>query len=1228
MNSRLRVLVLEERLVDAERMIGELHRLGYATDWDRVATESQYLAHLGPELDVILAGYAVGNLGAAEALGMLHEQRLDVAFIVVVEADDEDGAVDCLKAGADDYVVKDRLGRLGPAVRRATEAARWRRRLRSSRAIVQSSVRTAPDRQLFTEVSERAQLERSLVGFYRTSVGGEILDCNPAFARILGYDSREEIMSRRAADFYFHAEHRRRFLNGLQTHGTLWQSATRLRTKNGDSVWVLEDAVLRRQSGRHALDCRDIVEGVVIDISEQQQAEAELERRADHLRAINELAIDLSSARSTDECFQLLADKLKIISGAVAVNASAYDTTEQQLVVKYVSAEGWLVSRASRLLARRIVGWAVPVSDDTYARILDETVTTVSSLPETTFGMVPEPVAGRIQKALGIDRFVGLALADGDDLLGTAVLAFPPDRQPPTDETLKLFGRVAAAALRQRRAEEALTRVSQERRVLLDLVPVGITITDERGAIVDANRLSEELLGISVAEHKQRQYDGPEWDIIRPDGTPMPSDEYASVRALLDQRIVRNVESGIVKPDKNVTWISVSATPIPFEGYGVAIAYADITERKRAEEAVREKEKRLETLFEEALNPIMVVDESQRYVDANEAALAFLECTLDELRGKRVWAFTPPDQLEREVEAHKPFLSRRSHKVDYLVQGEVKTLLLNVVPITISGKTYLYGIGLDVTERQRVMEALQESEERFRRTFEDAASGMAQVSNQGVFIEVNQSFCDMLGYSRSELLGSRFQDVTHAEDQAKPRQVLDAQLAGERDHDHLEKRFVRRDGCVVWALLSTSMVRDPQGNPLYQISQIQNITNQKHAEQELQDRVADLELLSQIGSRIAADLDLDTVLTSAAELLHESFGYYQVFILEVDREAGELVVKTGSGGFTEYIAEGYRQGLDEGIIGWAASRGETVLVNDVEADPRYLNQFPDEVLSKSELSVPIRMGGDVIGVIDVQSKQLDAFWQDDVTVIETLADQIAVAIKNARLYDAERQARRQLRKLASHLQDARERERKQLSQELHDELGQALTAIGYELATIDDELPGQASPGTRKRMRDARSLVRQVDEQVSEMALDLRPSMLDDLGLLPALRWYVRHYATRRDVDLSLELIDLEARLPPALETALYRAVQEALTNVAKHAGATSVRVEVRQEASRIVAVIEDDGRGFNVTEKLHRADRPGLGLLGMEERISSLGGTLSIHSQPGQGTSLTIYLPTRTRHP
>ncbi len=147
---------------------------------------------------------------------------------------------------------------------------------------------------------------------------------------------------------------------------------------------------------------------------------------------------------------------------------------------------------------------------------------------------------------------------------------------------------VARDITEQRQAKEALRQSSEERRVLLDLVPVGITITDETGNIIDANRMSEELLGVPVEEHVRRRYDGPEWQIVRPDGTPMPAEEYASVRALQEQRPVRNVEMGVVRPDDRIAWVSVSAAPIPLEDYGVAITYADVTERVRAEEALRE----------------------------------------------------------------------------------------------------------------------------------------------------------------------------------------------------------------------------------------------------------------------------------------------------------------------------------------------------------------------------------------------------------------------------------------------------------------------------------------------------------------------------------------------------------------------------------------------------------------------------------------------------------------
>jgi PAS domain S-box-containing protein len=138
-----------------------------------------------------------------------------------------------------------------------------------------------------------------------------------------------------------------------------------------------------------------------------------------------------------------------------------------------------------------------------------------------------------------------------------------------------------------KRAETAL-RVSLEKyRVLFESFPLGISVTDVAGNLIEANRESERLLGVPRDEHAQRKYDGLEWLIVRPDGTPMPSDEYASVRALRERRLVENVEMGIVKAGGEITWISVTAAPIPIEGYGVAIAYGDITERKRAEERIR-----------------------------------------------------------------------------------------------------------------------------------------------------------------------------------------------------------------------------------------------------------------------------------------------------------------------------------------------------------------------------------------------------------------------------------------------------------------------------------------------------------------------------------------------------------------------------------------------------------------------------------------------------------------
>lgn len=228
-----------------------------------------------------------------------------------------------------------------------------------------------------------------------------------------------------------------------------------------------------------------------------------------------------------------------------------------------------------------------------------------------------------------------------------------------------------------------------------------------------------------------------------------------------------------------------------------------------------------------------------------------------------------------------------------------------------------------------------------------------------------------------------------------------------------------------------------------------------------------------------------------------------------------------------------------------------------------------------------------------------------------------------RLFEAVNHQREQLRALANRLTEVQEAERKQLARDLHDHLGQALTAISMNLTALKDELLPPVSPRIRERLVEASTLTDQTLEQVRELSLNLRPPMLDDLGLAPTLRWYIKQYAKRLNIETKFEVHGLAERLPSELETALYRVAQEALTNVARHAQASRVQLRLERKGSTIIASIEDNGQGFDVAKVISReAAVKGTGLLGMRERVTLLGGHLDIHSRPGHGTQLLVKIP------
>lgn len=278
----------------------------------------------------------------------------------------------------------------------------------------------------------------------------------------------------------------------------------------------------------------------------------------------------------------------------------------------------------------------------------------------------------------------------------------------------------------------------------------------------------------------------------------------------------------------------------------------------------------------------------------------------------------------------------------------------------------------------------------------------------------------------------------------------------------------------------------------------------------------------------------------------------------------------------------------------------------------------------SQIVVPLAVQGNVIGCLNLDTFGEPAFSEADLSLLQAIANQAAVAIENARLFAAITESREQLRALSAQIIQAQEEERRRLARELHDEIGQALTAVTLDLGLVAQLMP-LMDERLQRAIDDAQMLSQNALEQVRRLSVELRPSILDDLGLVPALRWYIDRYIERTGVQSRFEVAGLNGRLPGEIETVCYRTVQEALTNIARHAAAgnVSVYLEGERDGEAVILTISDDGVGFDVNQALHRA-RAGssLGLLGLRERVELLGGTLSIRSRPGRGTTIEIRLP------
>jgi len=291
---------------------------------------------------------------------------------------------------------------------------------------------------------------------------------------------------------------------------------------------------------------------------------------------------------------------------------------------------------------------------------------------------------------------------------------------------------------------------------------------------------------------------------------------------------------------------------------------------------------------------------------------------------------------------------------------------------------------------------------------------------------------------------------------------------------------------------------------------------------------------------------------------------------------------------------------------------------------------PHHPLMTIFLGAPILLRGRNLGNLYLTNKQdADEFSEEDERLLLVLAAHAAIAIDSAQLYEranvalSERvrdlaAANEQLQRMTSLVINAQEEERRRISRELHDDTAQALTSVLVRMRLLQRQAQSDV---VRDGLLEVLELTAEALDGVRRMALDLRPSTLDDLGLTPAIESYAREFGERWSIETRVRVQGSTERLPRDRELMVYRIVQEALTNIAKHAQARSVEVTLRTEAGHMVVTVHDDGRGFDVAQMTASHER-GLGVFGMQERAQLVGGYLDLRSEPDTGTTVTLVMP------
>lgn len=588
-----------------------------------------------------------------------------------------------------------------------------------------------------------------------------------------------------------------------------------------------------------------------------------------------------------------------------------------------------------------------------------------------------------------------------------------------------------------------------------------------------------------------------------------------------------------------------------------------------------------------------------------------------------------PIQVGQEVVG---VLDAQSPQLDAFDESDVMVLetLADQIAVAIENARLYEAVQQELAERKRAEGALRRERDFSQSVIEATPALVVVLDADGHITMFNRACEELTGYTAAETIGCVMWKFLIPERFVPGvQEAFSKRLRADVPPGNYEIPLLTRDGNERWITWTYTNVRDEAGNVGAFVGIGVDVTDFRRVQQTLERRNRELQALVEAGQLLSGTLDLDEVLDRVLDVVQKQFNLASVSFSSYDPTTQTFEIRAQHYDVPAHQVGriGERRTRDQHpYSSRALDTGQPVYEPDLWTALHIPEEKRAEARAKnirSVVEVPLIAKGQPVGVLHLRSFETPRFFtEEELAFVRAIAPGSAAAIDNARLYGQIDAARARAEGLAARVVQAQEEERRRIARELHDEVGQLLTGAKLSQEMLVADLPAELTE-LRERALENVDLIDATMDVVRKLSLDLRPAALDELGLRAALEWYIERYQHRTGLQVTLRQEAFPSQLPDPLATAVYRIIQEALTNVARHASAESIVVEVACAGRSLCVQVTDDGCGFDAATVLQTGLAEGhFGLVGLQERATLLGGKARIESAPGKGTRIAVELP------